>query len=145
MSTYGLSEGDVKATFPWPIKIEIPAGYDKKLKPLFKIKKMECEFNYLDEEQTDEVLEYLANPADDDEEVADTESGVDVKNKKNNRYFARLILNSYKAEQFTDADGKPIEPDAAGIERLLKIPYVNDAILKSFRQSRGGKAAQRGN
>ncbi len=54
------------------------------------------------------------------------------------------VFAGWEKGQITDEDGE-VEPDAAGIAKVLSITEFRKAVLDGYQQSVGGEKAKKGN
>lgn len=121
-------------TFSWVITVKIPNNgqYDK-----FNVK---VKYHRLPYDETEELLNKIA-------QIAGGEGDELSKLNDFNRYQDEMldkVFAGWEKGQITDENGE-VEPDAAGIAKVLQITEFRKAVIDGYQASQGGEKVKTGN
>ncbi len=123
----------LKPTYSWNVVVKIPnnGSYDK-----FTVKVL---YNRLPHDERMSLLEKIGDIAGSDNDIDNLKAYTAYEDELLEKVFA-----GWEKGQITDEDGE-VEPDAAGIAKVLSITEFRKAVLDGYQQSVGGEKAKKGN
>ena len=119
----GLSLGNIKATFSWPVIVEIPQGINEKGEAYFHEHKIVGKFNLLPQDKID----VLNDRAEDQTEFS---------------FIYDEVVAGWD-EVFSDDDKSvALEFNDETKHQLKQTPYIMTGFVTAYFRSQGGKKAQ---